>query len=203
MKYLVYALILLLPCAAHAGEGSAECVIAEESVLSHTSAGLPQVSNVALIAVVCTIPERPFPTLPGTGRSGLRAASHTYWILPDGSERLVPSTASANGGSWGEGKESVLFDLHVPLDPKDQDAEVIRYWQKNKDRMPSSLQAALTKKAIRESLKQLIYQHRLGRFRVQCHVTDGTQILGVGSVEFEIVFRGRFSDIGPAVSPPL
>ena len=50
--------------------------------------------------------------------------------------------------------------------------------------------------------QQLVYQHRVGRFRVECRVMDQKQVLGIGTVQLEVVFKGRFSDLGLPGVPP-
>jgi hypothetical protein len=43
---------------------------------------------------------------------------------------------------------------------------------------------------------------RVGHFQVECHILDGDRVMGVGVVEFEVLFKGRFSDVGlPGATP--
>jgi hypothetical protein len=53
-----------------------------------------------------------------------------------------------------------------------------------------------------ESLKEWVYQHRVGHFRVECRILDGNRLMGVGVVELEVLFKGRFSDVGLPAAPP-
>jgi hypothetical protein len=44
-------------------------------------------------------------------------------------------------------------------------------------------------------------QHQVGHFQVECQISDGDRVMGVGVVELEVLFKGRFSDVGlPASS---
>jgi hypothetical protein len=57
------------------------------------------------------------------------------------------------------------------------------------------------KKAL-ENLRKLVFQHRVGHFQVDCRVSDGSRVMGSDTVEFEVVFKGRFSDVGLPAAPP-
>jgi hypothetical protein len=54
-----------------------------------------------------------------------------------------------------------------------------------------------------ERAREFVYQHRLGHFQVECRILDGDRVIGVGVVELEVLFKGRFSDIGLPGSPPV
>jgi hypothetical protein len=54
-----------------------------------------------------------------------------------------------------------------------------------------------------EQTRELVYQHRLGHFQVECRILDGDRVIGVGIVELEVLFKGRFSDVGLPASPPV
>ena len=95
---------------------------------------------------------------------------------------------------------STLYNRDTP--EKYAKREAYDYWAKIQDKM---LHEALSEEARRqalERLQQFVYQHRLGRFRVECRVMDGTQVLGNGTVQLEVVFKGRFSDLGLPGAPP-
>jgi hypothetical protein len=36
-----------------------------------------------------------------------------------------------------------------------------------------------------------------------CHVLDGDRMIGVGVIEIEVLFKGRFSDVGLPGAPPV
>jgi hypothetical protein len=50
-----------------------------------------------------------------------------------------------------------------------------------------------------ENLPELINQHRVGHFQLECRLLDGDRVMGVGIVELEVLFKGRFSDVGLCV----
>jgi hypothetical protein len=53
-----------------------------------------------------------------------------------------------------------------------------------------------------ERLREVVYQHRVGHFEVECRILEGDRVRGVAVVELEVLFRGRFSDAGlPGFSP--
>jgi hypothetical protein len=58
------------------------------------------------------------------------------------------------------------------------------------------------KKAL-EKVRRLVYQHRVGHFQVDCRVLDGSRVMGSDIVEIEVVFKGRFSDLGWPGQPPV
>jgi hypothetical protein len=91
LRYIILAQILLSASVTFAGEIRSSCELAKESILSRSSSGLAQVSNLGSIRIRCRIPARPFPTKPGESRKGLTAATTVYEISADGSKKLVPS----------------------------------------------------------------------------------------------------------------
>jgi hypothetical protein len=54
-----------------------------------------------------------------------------------------------------------------------------------------------------ENFREVVYQHRVGHFLVECRVLDKDQVMGVGVVELEVLFKGRFSDVGLPAAPPF
>jgi len=209
LKYLFVVPFVLASCVAFARDGTALCQLTEKYILARTPSGLPQFSNVGNIEIICSVPERPFPTKPGDKPLlGLKVATKAYQILADGSEKLVPSETNVTGGMSGfgpvsPGQEGAIFVLHIPLKASELDAEAKRLWEKiSADLPPASYTKEKQQQAL-ERLREFNYQHRLGRFRIECRVMDGTQTLGVGIVQFEIVFKGRFSDLGVPLAPPV
>ena len=71
------------------------------SVVSRSSSGLAQVSNLGDIQITCRVTARSFPTKPGESRKGLRAATTTHKVSPDGSKKLVVSEVHQPGGGGG------------------------------------------------------------------------------------------------------
>ena len=186
------------------------CEVAKESILSRSSSGLAQASNVGDIRIRCRVPARPFPTKPGESLNGLTAATTAYEVSADGSKKQVPSEVHVFGGG-GDGfgadpkPEYVDFYVHIPLDSEELDAEVHRYLAKLEASMTPDQKAQFgenaQKKAL-EKLRPLVYQHRVGHFQVDCKVLDGSRVIGSDVVEIEVVFKGRFSDMGWPAQPP-
>jgi hypothetical protein len=201
--------LLLLSSVAFGGDTPALCELASKSVVSRSSAGIAQVSNLGGIQVTCRVPARPFPTEPGgAGRYGLRVSTTTYKISPDGSKKLVPSEGHQTGGGGGgfgpdPEPEEVYFYVHIPLESAERDTEVRRYLTKIEQSMaPEQITEEAHHRAL-ERLAELVYQDRVGHFQVECHVLDGDRVMGVGVVEFEVLFKGRFSDVGLPAQPPV
>jgi hypothetical protein len=204
---MVLVHILLLTSLAAIDGHTASCTVRDTSVISHSSAGLAQVSNLALIEVECNVPARPFPTRPGESRNGLRAVATAYQVGPDDVRKEVPSeTNDRGGGQNGFGApEFVWFTITLPLDPADRMLEAQRWISKlqetamqdtnlSRQQVTETLLHDLSSPQSMEKLSQEISQHRAGHFRVECRVLDGDRVVGVGTLEFEVLFKGRFSD---------
>ena len=121
MRFAVLSLILLCASVTFATDTHTSCELAKESIVSRSSSGLAQVSNVGNIQITCHIPARPFPTKPGESRNGLRAATTAYEITANGSKKLVPSevhVVGGGGGGFGPNLEPewVEFDMLIPQD---------------------------------------------------------------------------------------
>jgi hypothetical protein len=203
---IILALLLLLP-AAFGGDKPASCELAPLSIVSRFSSGLAQVSNVGDIQITCRVPARQFPTKLGTSRRGLKTATTAYEVSPDGSKKVVLSEVHLSGGGGGgpgpnPEPEWVEFYIHIPLESAERDVEAGRYLEKLEKSMP---QKDITEQAHQRALdrtRELVYQHRVAHFQVECHILDADRVLGVGVVELEVLFKGRFSDVGLPASPP-
>ena len=208
MRYLLTAQLLLLSSVALGGDKPATCELASKSIVSRSSSGLAQVSNLGDIQITCRVPARPFPTKPGLSRNGLRVATIAYKIRPDGSKELVPSEVHQTGGEGGgfgpdPKPEGVFFYVHIPLESAERDAEARRYLAKMEKLMaPRQITREEHQRAL-ENLPKLIYQHRVGHFQLECRLLDGDRVMGVGVVELEVLFKGRFSDVGLPAVPAL
>ena len=185
--------ILLLTNVAFAGDQSASCEIAKSSILGLSSAALAQVSNLGLIEIICRVSARPFPDKPGEARYGLRAATTAYQISADGSRKEVPSEVNVSGGGEDREREFVNFYLDLPLDRAERDLEARRYLDRLQKKAPEVISDSQSKQML-EALSHFVSQHRSGHFRVECRVLDGTRVVGVGVVDLEVLFKGRFSD---------
>ena len=207
MRYIILAQILLSASVTFASDLRPSCELAKESILSRSSSGLAQVSNLGSIRITCRVPARPFPAKPGESRNGLTAATTAYEILVSGSRKSVASEVYLVGGGFGPEPEPewVDFYVHIPLDSEELDTEARRYLATLEESMTPEQEARFTedarKKAL-ENLRQVVYQHRVGHFQVECQVLDGSRAIGADVVELEVLFKGRFSDVGPRPSPP-
>jgi hypothetical protein len=193
---------------AFGGDKPALCELASKSIVGRSSAGLAQVSNLGDIQATCRVPARPFPTEPGSaGRFGLRVTTTAYKVSPNGSKKLVPSEGHPIGGSGGgfgpdPDPEEVYFYVHIPLEPAERDSEVRRYLAKiEKSMAPEQITEEAHQRAL-DRLAELVYQDRVGHFQVECRILDGDRVMGVGVVELEVLFKGRFSDVGLPAQPP-
>lgn len=199
------AQLLLLSSVAFGGDKPASCELASKSIVSRSSSGLAQVSNLGDIQITCRVPTRPFPTKPGESHNGLRAATTAYKISRDGSKELVPSEVHQSGGGFGPDPEPewVDFYVHIRLESAERDAEARRYLAKlGKSMAPEQITEEAHQRAL-ERTRELVYQHRVGHFQVECRILDGDRVMGVGVVELEVLFKGRFSDVGLPASPPV
>jgi hypothetical protein len=202
LKYMLLAQLLLIPWAVFAGNKPAFCELGKQGIVSRSSDGVAQVSNLGEIKITCRVPARTFLTKPAEIQNGLTAATMVYEVSPNGSERLVPSDVQLRGAGRAADEEFVEFFLHVPLDPAARDAEARRYLAKIQNSMPDQQLSEDARRGVMERLRPLVYQHRVGRFHVKCRVLDGKRILGMGNVQFEVLFKGRFSDVGLSAAPP-
>ena len=208
MRNLPIAQLLLLSSLAFGGDKPAPCELASKSIVSRSSSGLPQVSNLGDIQITCRVPPRPFPTKPGEIRYDLRAATTAYKISPNGHKKSVPSEVHQfGGGGGGFGPDPELewvdFYVHIPLEPAERDAEVRRFLAKLEESMPLGSMTEEAQQRALERGREFVYQHRVGHFQVECRILDGDRVMGIGVVELEVLFKGRFSDFGLPAQPPV
>ena len=179
-----------------------------KSIVSRSASGLAQVSNLGDIQIPCRVPARPFPTKPGESHNGLRATTTAYKIAPDGKRKSVRSEvhqSGSGGGGFGPDPEPeyVDFYVHIPLESAERDAEVRRYLAKlEKSMAPEQITEEAHRRAL-DRIREFVYQHRVGHFQVACRILDGDRVMGVGVVELEVSFKGRFSDVGLPALPPV
>jgi hypothetical protein len=193
LRYLLLASTLLLTNAAFASDQPASCEIAKSSILGLSSAGPPQVSNLGMIEVTCRVAARPSPDKPGEVRYGLRAATTAYQIYADGTRNEVPSEVNLYGGGEDREREWISFYFDLPLDRTERDLEARRSLDRLQKKAPEPISDSQRMQML-DKLSQFISQHRDGHFRVECRVLDGARVVGVGVVELEVLFKGRFSD---------
>jgi hypothetical protein len=198
---------LFLSLMAWGADKPATCMLESKSIVSHSASGVAQVSNLGEIEIRCSIPARPVPTRPGESRN-LRATATSYRISPDGSKELLVSEVNVVGFGFDHEQEWVLFSAHIPLESPELDTEARRYLARMENELakekmtPPELLTEEGQQRMLEQLRQTVSQHRVGHFLIECRVVDADQVLGVGIVELEVLFKGRFSDVGlPAVPP--
>jgi hypothetical protein len=201
LRYLLIIQLLILSSVAFAGDKPASCELVSKSMVSRSSSGLAQVSNLGDIQITCSAPARSHSW--GDSRSPLKIATVAYQVLPDGSKKLIPSeTNQTGGGSYATEVEWVFLHFHIPLEPAERDAEVNRLLAKMEKSMPAEQVTKEEHQRALERLRELVYQHRVGHFEVECRILDGDRVTGVAVVELEVLFKGRFSDAGlPGFSP--
>jgi hypothetical protein len=160
---MLLAPLLLFSSVAFGGDKFASCGLASKSIVSRSISGLAQVSNLGEILITCRVPERAFPTMPGESRNGLKAATATYKISPDGSKQLVPSEVHWVGGGFGRPypeQEWVDFDVHIPLEPAERDAEARRYLVKLEKLAPKQITKENRQQAL-AGIRDFVFQHRV------------------------------------------
>jgi len=203
MKYMLMAQLLVLSSLAFGGDKSVSCELDSKDIVSRSSSGIAQVSNVGNIQITCRVPVRPPLSKPGENRNGLKVATAAYQISPGGSRKREPSEENQGAVGSSESEEWVTFYIHIPLAPTERDVEARRYLVKlEKSMAPRQIPEEARQRAL-ERAREFVYQHRLGHFQVECRILDGDRVIGVGVVELEVLFKGRFSDIGLPGSPPV
>jgi hypothetical protein len=207
MRHLLNASLVcpaFLSLMAWGAEKPAKCMLEGKNIVSHSVSGIPQISNLGDIEIRCSVPARPFPTKPGESRNGLKATATSYKISPNGSKESVVSEVNVVGGGFDHQQEWVLFFAHIPLESAELDEEARRYFARMENELakgPAHLTKEEQERAL-DRLREVIYQHRVGHFLMECRVVDADQVLGVDTLELEVLFKGRFSDVGlPAVPP--
>ena len=169
-------------------------------MVSRSSSGVAQVSNLGDIQITCSVLERPYSW--GETRSPLKITTVAYRVLPDGSKKLVPSETNQSGGGCAAEVESVYFHFHIPLEPEERDAEANRLLAKVEKSMPSEQVTEEAHQRSLERIREFIGQHRVGHFQVECRILNGDRVMGVAVVELEVLFKGRVSDLGLQAVPP-
>jgi len=177
----------------------ASCAVQAPSVLGRSQSGVVQVSNLPLIQVECRrSPVRP---LPQSGQQGLlKVEAVVYQIAEQGARTRVPSQVTASGGGADLQEESIYFYLDIPIDDAERDAATRAFLADLTRRAASSpneterAQAARLQGMDPRMLGQMVRQHRVGRFRVEFRMLDDAQLVGVATLDLEVVFKGTFFD---------
>jgi hypothetical protein len=175
------------------------CAVQAGSVLSRSPSGVVRVSNLPLIPIECRrSPRRP---LPQSGQQGLlKVEAVVYQVTEQSAGVRVPSQVTASGGGGDLQEESVYFYLDIPIDDSERDAASRAFVAELARRAASSpneterAQAARFQGMDPRTLGQMVRQHRVGRFRVEFRVLDDTRLVGVATLDLEVVFKGTFFD---------
>ena len=208
MRYLLAAFFLapvLTPRNALAAADGVACLLDASSVVSRSAAGLDQVSNVGDIRVHCSVPAKPVTLKPGESLWAVTTkAARAFLLLPTGAVQEVPvEVIGVGSGNNNQTQAWTNFYLHLPLDPLQRDAEARRGLARleaeiAKDKSnPHESETEEQAQRKGAAVAELVFQHRAGRFRVECQMTQGDQGLGTGQLAFEVLDKGRFSDLWP------
>ena len=197
-RYLLAAQLLvplLIPINAFAATDGDVCLLEPSSIVSRSPSGINQVSNVGDIRVHCSVPARPVSLKPGEGLMPFSAkTANAFLLLPNGSVKEVSADVIGIGSghdqttrAWAE------FYLHLPLDPAQREAEARRALARLESELAeekSHSQKTLTDEERQRGVSKFaerVFQHRVGRFRVKCNLTQGDRSLGMGEVDFEVL----------------
>src|SRR5262249_40657781 len=149
----------------------ASCAIDPQSIVSRSSTGVAQVSNLALIYARAVVsPPRPVPA--GGALLGLRVEATVRQIVPNGGRTIVTSTVNMTGGGGDLRSEYVTFTLDIPIDAAERDAAIRDYVESLERAAASStnererLQAAMLQRMGSSAFASMFRQHRVGRFQI-------------------------------------
>ena len=212
LRYLLAALLLaplLVPLNALAAADGTVCLLEPSSIVSRSPAGIAQVSNVGDIRVRCSVPSRPVTLKPGEGLMAFGAkTAEAFLLLPNGRTHEVAAEIKGSGGGNDQTRAWADFYLHLPLEPAQRDAEARRALARLESEIAkdkSHSQKKLTDEEMQRGvtgMAELVFQHRVGHFRVVCNLAQGDRSLGTGELEFEVLDKGRFSDMWPFPATP-
>jgi hypothetical protein len=176
------------------------CFVQAPSVLSRSSSGVAQVSNLQLIYLECR--RSPPRALPQSGQQlPLTVEAVVYHVSDDGAKVRVPSQVMASGSGADLQAESISFYLDIPLGDAEREAasrsflaELARLAKSSPNESERAQMARLLQFADARTMAQTIRQHRAGRFHVEFRVLDETRLVGVPSLDLEVVDKGAFFD---------
>ncbi len=193
----------ILASAAFAADKPALCEFAKASIVSVSSSGLAQVSNLGNIEITCRVSGRPFPNKAGEYRHALKVATTAVELFPDGSKKVVPSEAQEFGGRSDDVMdiEWVTFNVRLPIESAERDEEARRLFAKLEEARPLQLSDEARQQALKNITENMIAQHRIGHFQLECRVMDEERVVSTGRVEMEVLFKGRISDVAFTESP--
>ena len=118
--------------------------------------------------------------------------------MATGRRCIQNADASGGGEDLKQDREWVNFTVFLPLDRAEREIEARRYIANLKKlgepTRPDFPWQQLESPQALGSLSDTVTQHRAGHFQVECRVLDGARVIGVGVIDFEVLFKGRFSD---------
>ena len=205
MNRVLLAHLLFLSVAAFGGDKTTVCELATRSIVDRSSSGLAQVSNLGDISIRCRVAAKPLPAAPGVHSTMLQPSTTAFQIAPDGRKKPIPSEVQVSGGGASADRRQVSLDflVHILLPPDERDTEAERFLTKLEAAMNPNEVTPETHQQALERLRPLIYQHRVGHFRIECRILDGDKLVGADTLELEVIFKGRFSDVGLPGAPPV
>jgi hypothetical protein len=175
------------------------CSVLAPSILSRSSSGVVQVSNLALMSFECRrSPPRPMP--PSQVQYPFKVEAVVYQVSETGQRILVPSTVTASGTQGDTESEAVLFYLDIPVDDAERDAAVRAFIAALTRQAAASPNEAERAQAARlagvdpRGMALMMRQHRVGRFRVEFRILDQGRLDSVAGADLEVAFKGSFFD---------
>ena len=211
MRYLLAALSLaplLMPPDAFAAEDRVLCLLEPSSIVSRSASGIAQVSNLGDIQIHCSVPAQPVSLKPGESLFDIGAkTAKAFLLLPGGDKKEVPVEVIGRGGGNNREGAYVDFYLHPPLDSPEREAEarravarLDREIAKDSSRPPEKTTEEQQRLKV-ATISTMVFQHRAGRFHVECYLTQGERSVGTGEIDFEVLYKGQFSDVWPFADP--
>jgi hypothetical protein len=175
------------------------CSVLAASILSRSSSGVVQVSNLPLMQLECRrFPRRPLP--PSGVQYPLTVEAAVYQVSETGARNLVPSLVAASGSDGDPASEAVHFYLDIPIDESERGAASRAFIAELARRAASSPNETERAQAERlagmdpRGMAEMMRQHRVGLFRVEFQVLDEGRPAGVAGFDLEVVFTGNFFD---------
>jgi hypothetical protein len=180
-------------------QSRASCAVQARSVLSRSSAGVVQVSNLPLLQVECR--RSPPRSLPQSGQQRLLTVEAVvYQLSEQAATTLVPSRVTQSGGGADLQSESINFYLDIPIEDAERDAATRAFLADLTRQAASSPNETERAQATRlqdmdpRVLAQTVRQHRVGRFRVEFRILDEGRLVDVAPLDLEVISKGTFFD---------
>jgi hypothetical protein len=171
------------------------CHVQPQSIIAQSPAGIPQVSNLALLDLECLRSARR--PMPASGmQRGISLDVKVYALAADGTRTLVPSSINQHGAGSDVASESIYFSLDIPIGEAEKTAlaeAAIEAFKKKPLTVPQEL-VPLLQIMSPPLLVPMIRQWRVGRFEVDVQLLDDGKKLESTSFELEVISKGNFFD---------